>query len=101
MTDQILLILGMMAVTYLPRLLPLMVLSQHPLSPALQRFLRSIPYTALGVLIVRGIMDAPTAIQTATIVCVGAAALCAWLREGLMTSVIVSILAAFLVLCIR
>lgn len=43
--------------------------------------LRSIPYTALGVLIIRGILEAPAEIQTATIVCVGAASLCAWLGK--------------------
>lgn len=101
MTDQILLILGMMAVTYLPRLLPLFVLAQRPLPAALQRFLRSIPYTALGVLIVRGILEAPAEIQAAILGCVGAASVCAWLGKGLLPSVITSILAAFLVLYTR
>ena len=92
------LILGMMAVTFLPRLLPLVTLSKRPLHPLLRRFLLFIPYTALGALIARGVMQAPPGMMAATLIGIGAAALCSWFKGGMVLSVGAGIIAAFLVL---
>lgn len=92
------LILGMMAVTYLPRLLPLVVLSERPLHPLLKRFFLYIPYTALGALIIRGIIEAPAGMTVATLAGLGLAAICSWIGGGLVSSVAVSIIAAYLIL---
>ena len=91
------LILGMMAVTYLPRLLPLVILSERPLHPLLRRFFLYIPYTALGALIVRGATGAEPGMTVATVAGIGVAAICSWVRGGLVTSVLASIVAVFLI----
>ena len=49
------LILGMGIVTYLPRLLPMVLLKNLALPPYLQSFMKLIPYAALGALIVPGV----------------------------------------------
>lgn len=49
-----LIILGMAAVTLLPRLLPALLIDRLPMSPRLERFLSLIPYTAMTALVVPG-----------------------------------------------
>ncbi len=95
MKSQLPLILGMTAVTYLPRLLPLLALSDRALPPLAKRFFLYIPYTALGALITRGVLEAPDTL--ATLAAIGMAAICSWLRGGLITSVAVAIIAALLI----
>lgn len=49
--DQVLLILGMAAVTYLPRVLPLWLLSSRSLHPAFMRWLEMVPPAVLAALL--------------------------------------------------
>ncbi|HWR44968.1 AzlD domain-containing protein [Sporomusa sp.] len=98
MTNYLPLIIAMMIVTYLPRLLPWVVLSERPLHPLLRRFLLYIPYTALGALIVRGAMEAPSEMAIATLAGILVSATCSWFKGGLVSSVSASILAVFLIL---
>ena len=49
--DQILLVLGMAAVTYLPRVLPLWLLSGRALHPAFMRWLEMVPPAVLAALL--------------------------------------------------
>lgn len=51
-----LLILGMALVTYIPRLLPALFLDRFKFPQWFQRWLRNIPYAALGALIFPGVM---------------------------------------------
>jgi branched-subunit amino acid transport protein len=53
-----LLFFGMFLATYLPRLAPLIMTRQLPLSPWVRRWLRYFPYAALGALIFPGILSA-------------------------------------------
>lgn len=53
----LLLILGMTVVTYLPRLLPALVLDRFSLPPWFRRWLKAIPYAALGALIFPGLLE--------------------------------------------
>lgn len=92
------LIIGMMLVTYLPRLIPLLLMTEKPLNPKLKRFLLYIPYTALSALIVRGILEASPDMRIATLVGIGAAGISSWLKGGLVLSVFISIAAVFVVL---
>ncbi|MGL5513768.1 MAG: AzlD domain-containing protein [Sporomusa sp.] len=98
MTSYLPLIIGMMLVTYLPRLFPWIVLAERPLPPLVRRFLLYIPYTALGALIVRGIMEAPTGMTAATLAGIGVSAACSWFKGGLVLSVAAAIIAVFLVI---
>ncbi len=49
-------ILGMALVTYLPRLLPALTLDRFQFPGWFRRWLRSIPYAALGALIFPGVL---------------------------------------------
>ncbi len=98
MSNQLPLIFGMMAVTYIPRLLPLIFLTERPLHPLLKRFLLYIPYTALSALIIRGIMTASSGMELATVLGIAAAAICSWFKGGLILSVLGSMVVSFLIL---
>ena len=52
----VLLILGMAAVTYIPRALPAVVIDRLKFSLKVEKFLRLIPYTAMAALIFPGIV---------------------------------------------
>jgi len=54
----ILLIAGMAAVTYIPRLVPSLFMGRVRLSPKFEKFLRLIPYTAMASLIFPGVLSA-------------------------------------------
>lgn len=90
------LILGMMLVTYLPRLIPFVLLSTKELSPRMKKFLLYIPYTSLTILIVRGIVTADQGMVLPSFVGIGLAALLAYLKGNLILSVFVGIVGAFL-----
>lgn len=92
------LIVGMATVTYLPRLLPLIMVTERPLPEFWKRFLFCIPYTALGALIIPGVYQAIPGEPWAAILGVGAAAICAWFRKGLIWPVLVSIGVVYLML---
>lgn len=98
MTQYLPLILGMMLVTYLPRLLPLAALAQRPLPPRVRRFLSYIPYAALGALIIRGVAESPPGMMPATLAGVAVAAVFAFRGGGLVSSVLAAIAAAYIVL---
>lgn len=49
-------IAGMAIVTYIPRMLPLVLLDANKIPPKLQAILRNVPYAALGALIFPGIL---------------------------------------------
>lgn len=66
--DYLYLILGMAAVTYLPRLLPLVLLRNWTLSPFMTRFMHYIPYAVLAALIVPGVFNAVGNQTTAAVV---------------------------------
>ncbi len=92
-------VFGMMAVTYIPRLIPLVTLADRPLPPFLKRFLQFIPYTALGALIIPGVVDATPGKPLAALAGLGTAAFCAWLKGGVVLSILASIIVTFIMLC--
>lgn len=92
------LVLGMAAVTYLPRLLPLIILTERPLPSFLRRFLLYVPYTALSALIVRGILESNPNMLLSTILGLGVASICSWFKGGLVLSVFAATVTVFLVL---
>lgn len=92
------LIVGMMLVTYIPRLIPLIILSKKPLPSRIQRLLAYIPYTALSALIVKGLLQATGGSYLISVLGIGVAALCAWFKGGMVVSVLASIGITFLML---
>ena len=86
-------ILGMMVVTYVPRLLPLILRSKSTPPPWLTRTLRLLPFTAIGALI---IPDGLTAVNGSVLLS-GAgllvAAVVTWLTRQPFMAVVAAVLA--------
>ena len=88
-------IIGMSLVTYIPRMFPLVILSDLELTSFWRRFLYYIPPAALSALIFPGILGAT---DSSIIAVAGGivAALMAYLKFNLLTIVLASIAAVFL-----
>ncbi|WP_312906329.1 AzlD domain-containing protein [Tissierella praeacuta] len=82
MKNYLPLIIAMTLVTYLPRLMPLMLLSNRKVNKYIKQFLLYIPYTSLSILIIRGIITA--------------AAIISYIKGNLVLSVLAGILLSFL-----
>lgn len=65
MLKYILLVIGMGLVTYIPRMLPMVLLNGVKLPNRLRTFLSLIPYAALGALIFPGILSSTGNIASA------------------------------------
>lgn len=87
---MIVLVFAMTAVTYLPRLLPFVLIDFSRLPPALIRVLRSVPAAALGALLVPGVATSVGGRIDASL----AGALAAVLAALIFRRVIVTLLAA-------
>ncbi|KGK89544.1 AzlD domain-containing protein [Clostridium sp. HMP27] len=92
------LILGMAAVTYIPRLLPLITLTNRELNPLLRRFLTYIPYTALSTIIVKGLIDLNGSMLVATFIGLVFGGVLSWFKGNMVLSVGASIIATFFIL---
>ncbi|MCT4621306.1 MAG: AzlD domain-containing protein [Marinisporobacter sp.] len=101
MNNQVLLILGMMLVTYIPRLLPFVIVSGKKLPSKLDQFLQYIPYTALGALIIPGVFSATPEMPHASLVGMGFAFVYAWYKGGIIIPVLGSIVVTFLMLLMK
>lgn len=93
--EYLLLILGMALVTYIPRMLPLVVLSDFDLSPFWRRFLNFIPPAALSALIFPGILTATESSETAILGGI-VAAIMAYHKFNLLIIVLAAIISVFL-----
>lgn len=98
MTGYLPLIVGMAIVTFLPRLIPMMILKDRPIDPKLEQFLIYIPFTSLSILIIRGIMESSSEIFLATVVGIGVAGIVSWIKENLVLSVLAGILGSLIML---
>jgi len=92
----ILLSLGMMVVTYVPRLLPLVALGGRRIPEKLKSFLSYIPYAAMGALIIPGGMGAIEGSQTLSLIGMGAALVASWFSRSIILTVAVSIASVYL-----
>ena len=90
------LILGMAMVTYIPRLIPLVVLKNMGSNKRFLSFLTFIPYTSLSILIIRGILTSDDSMRLPTIIGIITAGIIAYVQDRLILSVLAGILAAFI-----
>lgn len=98
MKSYLILIIGMTLVTYLPRLVPLVLLKDRDINRKVKQFLLYIPYTSLSILIIRGILTASDGMKMATITGIGIAAIISYIKGNLVLSVIGGILLSFLII---
>ena len=97
--NLLLLILCMAAVTYIPRMLPAVLVDRLHFGPRVEKFLRLIPYTAMAALIFPGVFTVD-ANPIVGIVEGAVAALLAWRRCPVMVCVLAAIGADFLLLLV-
>ncbi len=98
MKGYLLLIIGCGLVTYIPRLLPMMFLSNMELTYKRKKFLQFIPYTSLSILIVRGILTADSDMMIPTLVGLALAGLVSYFKSNLVLSVATAIIGSFLMI---
>jgi branched-subunit amino acid transport protein len=98
MSEVILVICGMAAVTYGPRLFPFLVLSKSTVPKRLDAFLKCIPAAAIGALIIPGVFNATPALPLAAIAGICFTLLFGLLRGGIIVPVLGSVGVAWLVL---
>ncbi len=91
--DVIALILGMAAVTYIPRALPAVVIDKLRFGPKVEKFLKLIPYTAMSALVFPGVFSVDAARPEIGIVGCAVAGVLAWLRLPVMVCVLGAIAA--------
>lgn len=96
MRNLIPLILGMGMVTFIPRVLPLLVLTDKKTSKKFREFLTFIPYTSLTILILKGIITASDDMKIPTIVGIIVSALIAYIQGSLVLSILGGIVSSFI-----
>ena len=95
-TMIVLLFLAMALVTYLPRLLPFVLVDRLRFSPRMERFLRLIPYTAMAALIFPGILSVDTGRPWVGLLGGAAAALLALRKRSAILCVLAAIAVVFI-----
>jgi branched chain amino acid efflux pump len=98
MDNIILLILGMAAVTYGPRLAPFFLIGSNELPKKVDAFLKCIPVAAIGALIIPGVFNAVPNEPLAVVCGMGFAALIGMWRGGIIIPVIGSVVITYLIL---
>ena len=91
--DIILMILGMTAVTYIPRALPAVIIDKLRFGPKVEKFLKLIPYTAMSALVVPGVFSVDAARPEIGLVGCAVAGVLAWLKLPVMVCVVGAIAA--------
>lgn len=98
MKSHLSLIVGMALVTYLPRLIPLILINDQNMNARVKQFLLYIPYTSLSILIIRGILTATDGMRMVTVAGVGVAAVISYIKGNLVLSVLAGILLSFIMI---
>ena len=91
-------IVAMAAVTYIPRLLPFLLVSNRQIPKKLEKFLQLVPFTALGALIIPGAYYSIPNGPHAAVVGIAVTTLVSWKKGGMIIPVFAGIIAAFLIL---
>ena len=96
--NHLLLILGMAAVTYIPRAAPFLLLRTADFPPFLRRFLNVLPVCALGALLLPDLIGSIPENPLAAIAGVSAAGAVSLTKGGLLLSVIAGVAVSYLVI---
>ena len=91
----LILVAGMMLVTYIPRLIPLILTDKMKFGGKFEKFLKLIPYTAMSALIFPGVFTVDVN-PLVGIVGGAVAGLLAWFKCPVMVCVLAAIAADFL-----
>ena len=97
MNSNMMIIVGMMIVTYIPRLLPFYMVTRKKLPKKVKLFLEFVPYTALGALIVPGALTSVPEAPVASVLGLLFAGVFSYFKNNLIVSVVGSILIVYLI----
>jgi len=97
MDEVILLVCGMAAVTYIPRLLPFLLLSERKIPARVDAFLKCIPVAAIGALIIPGVFSSTPERPLAGVIGIAFALLIGLWRGGIILPVLGSVAVSWLV----
>ena len=97
-SNVLMVIVGMALVTYLPRILPFYLFSKMNLSKKMMLFLKCIPYTALGALILPDVFSAVEGNNAASLIGAVTAVVLTYLFKNMIVTVIGAIAAVYVVL---
>lgn len=101
MNDSLIfLIFGMAAVTYVPRLMPFLLLNRLRIPHRVNAFLKAIPVAAIGALIVPGVLTATPELPAAALTGMGFALVYGLFRGGIIVPVLGAVGAAWLALAL-
>ena len=92
--EILLLILGMMVVTYLPRLLPFAFLRAERIPERWRSLLGHIPHAALGALLIPGCLDGVSGHPAASVAGILAAGLVLWFKPNILLAMAAAVVAA-------
>ncbi len=92
------LILGMAAVTYIPRLLPFLLLNRLHIPHRVNAFLKAIPVAAIGALIIPGVLTATPELPAAALAGMGFTLVYGLSRGGIIIPVLGAVGVTWLVL---
>lgn len=91
----IILILGMFVVTFIPRVLPMLLIKGLKFPPIVEQWLSYIPYAALGALIFPGVLTVNGEYPWVGLVAAGAAFITAWWSNKILFALIAAVLTVF------
>lgn len=94
--NAVFLILGMAAVTYIPRAVPAVLIDKMKFGSKAEKFLKLIPYTAMAALVFPGIFTVDAARPYIGIAGGVAAGLLAWKKAPLIVCVLAAIAVDFI-----
>lgn len=95
-SDQLIwIIIGMGIVTYIPRMLPLVLFHTNHLHPRIQGILKNVPFAILGALIFPGVLTINPDSYLYGIIGAAAAFIAAWLNLNVILVVLSSILVLY------
>ncbi len=101
MSNTMIIILCMALVTYIPRVVPFVTISERPLPKKIKQFLGFVPYTALGALIIPGVFSAVEGELLISLCGIGFAFVFSWKKNSMVLAVVGSISVVYLLLLIK
>ena len=96
--NKVILIFLMMAVTYIPRLIPFLAMrgkKEAPGGSRVRKFLSLIPFAALGALIFPGGLSSVPEMPLVSLIGLSAAGVTSWFTRNVALSVLAAVLAVF------
>ncbi len=97
--EMLIMMLGMLVVTFIPRLIPALFLDRMKMSPKFKKFLQLIPFTAMTCLVFPGVFSVDSNVFVG-IIGIAVATILAYRKMPVIVCVLASISCVFLLLMV-